>query len=30
MTTFIAYFILGSFIGIGINYILMVFTDDDD
>ena len=29
MTTFLLYFLLGSIIGVGVNYILMRFTDDD-
>ena len=29
MTTFLLYFFLGSIIGVGVNYILMNFTDDD-
>jgi len=30
MTTFLLYFFLGSIIGIGVNYILMRDTDNDD
>ena len=30
MTTFVLYFFLGSIIGVGVNYVLMQFTDDDD
>ena len=30
MTTFVLYFLLGSIIGVGVNYVLMQFTDDND
>jgi len=30
MTTFLLYFFLGSIIGVGVNYILMRDTDNDD
>jgi hypothetical protein len=30
MTTFVLYFLLGSIIGVGVNYILMRDTDNDD
>jgi hypothetical protein len=29
MTTFLLYFLLGSIIGVGVNYILMHFTDEE-
>lgn len=29
MTTFVLYFLLGSIIGAGVNYVLMYFTDQD-
>ena len=29
MTTFLLYFFLGSIIGVGVNYILMHFTDEE-
>ena len=29
MTTFVLYFLLGSIIGVGVNYILMHFTDEE-
>ena len=29
MTTFLLYFFLGSIIGVGVNYILIHFTDDE-
>ena len=30
MTTFLLYFLLGSIIGVGVNYVLMRDTDNDD
>ena len=30
MTTFVLYFLLGSIIGVGVNYVLTRDTDNDD
>ena len=29
MTTFLIWWFIGSIIGVGVNYVLMQFTDDD-